>query len=103
MNILVTVSEDRKCSASIDGKLVNYHSNNPIWILSFGDLDKPDTDVEVKFTIKQLKELKETIDKSIERFDSFQKELEEKRSKERTLLAEKRKERREGEYHFGSC
>lgn len=103
MNILVTVSEDRKCSASIDSKTATGNMNNPIWILSFGDLDKPDTDVEVKFTIKQLKELKETIDKSIEQFNEFQRELEEKRSKERTLLAEKRKEKREGEYHFGSC
>jgi len=102
MNILVTVSEDRKCSASIDSKTASANMGNPIWILSFGDLDKPDTDVEVNFTIKQLKELKKTIDESIERFNKSHEEFEKKRlEKEKERIKEKERVKRE--YHFGSC
>lgn len=60
MDIKVKVPSKRKCSASIDV------IDRNLALLSFGDLETPETDVEVEFTLDQLKELKNVADKSIE-------------------------------------
>lgn len=54
MDILVEVSKNRKCPASLDWQ-------GDHWILSFGDLNKPNTDVEIEMAPKQLAELHSTI------------------------------------------
>ena len=85
MNILVKVSEDRTCSGSIDT------INHQIYILSFGDLVTPNTDVEIEFNIDQLKKLNETTNAAIKDYTDFQK-------------AEKEKEKQKAKiYHNGSC
>lgn len=53
MDILVKVSYDRKCFASVD-----WNSTKGLWVMSFGDLEKPDHDVEIEFTPIQLSELR---------------------------------------------
>ena len=60
MDILVRVSRKRKCSASIDWeKEINPKDSH--FIMSFGDLTRPDQDVEIEFTEAQLAELQMTI------------------------------------------
>ena len=52
MDILVRVPTKRKCAASIDWKEKFTKA-----ILSFGDKETPNTDVDVEFTPQQLEEL----------------------------------------------
>jgi len=61
MEIVVRVLKDRKCSASLDWN----HPERGIagWILSFGDLDKPDTDCEVALDAFQIANFREMINK----------------------------------------
>jgi len=57
MDIKVRVSEKRKCAASIDweaGDSINDSQIQKLAVLSFGDLDKPDTDVEILFTLEEI-------------------------------------------------
>ena len=54
---MVKVLAERKCFASIDFETGQGKYKN-VYVMSFGDLNKPDTDVEVEFTSKQLKELR---------------------------------------------
>jgi len=49
MNIKVIVASSRKCPASVD-----WNKDFTKAVLSFGDLETPDTDVEVEFTMEQL-------------------------------------------------
>ena len=60
MDILVRVSKKRKCSASIDWEK-EIDPKDSHFIMSFGDLSRPDQDVEIEFTEAQLEELQETI------------------------------------------
>jgi hypothetical protein len=58
MDILVKVPSNRKCAGSVDNK-------GDCWMLSFGDLDTPKTDVEVECTTVQLLEIRQAIDEAI--------------------------------------
>jgi len=72
MDIKVVVSEKRKCAASIDwraGKEINTSMTQKLAVLSFGDLDKPDTDVEVLFSLTQLRKLDKIVKKAIKGFE----------------------------------
>lgn len=72
MDIKVRVSEKRKCAASIDweaGKRVNESQFQKLAILSFGDLETPDTDVEIEFTLTQLRRLNVIVTKAIKNFE----------------------------------
>lgn len=72
MNIKVRVSEKRKCAASIDweaGKAINESQIQKLAVLSFGDKKTPDTDVEVLFTLLQLKALNKIVPKAIKEFE----------------------------------
>jgi len=62
MDIKVEVPLKRKCPASLDtcGKIA---------VLSFGDLDKPDTDVEVEFSLSQLKELQRVVNEGVKNLE----------------------------------
>jgi len=69
MDIKVVVSEKRKCAASIDWRAGDYIDESHIQrlaVLSFGDKSKPDTDVEVLFSLDQLKELNNVISKALD-------------------------------------
>ncbi len=52
MDIKVKVPTERKCAASID-----WNGSYTKAILSFGDRETPDTDVEIEFTVEQLANL----------------------------------------------
>ena len=67
MDILVHVSRKRKCSASIDWQ--KEYPEGGFFIMSFGDLRRPDQDVEVEFTEAQLNELQMTIRTAQEKAD----------------------------------
>lgn len=67
MDILVKVSRERICSASIDWQ--KGLSEDGFFIMSFGDLDRPDQDVEIEFTEAQLTELQMTIREAQEKAD----------------------------------
>lgn len=49
MDIKVEVPRKRKCHSSLD-----WNNDKQCWIMSFGDLRKPETDVEIEFTPTQL-------------------------------------------------
>ena len=80
-------SRERKCSASID--VINV--GNRISRLSFGDLDKPETDVEVDFTYEQLLELRNVTQKAVKDMEAV---IEEQA---------KKLERESPKKHYGSC
>jgi len=68
MDILVRVSSKRKCSASIDWeKEINPKESH--FVMSFGDLTRPEQDVEIEFTEAQLKELQSTISEAQKKAD----------------------------------
>lgn len=72
MEIKVKVSEKRKCAASIDweaGDEINNTQIQKLAVLSFGDLEAPDTDVEVLFTLVQLRKLGAIVPKAIKEFE----------------------------------
>lgn len=72
MNIKVKVSEKRKCAASIDwsaGENINANQIQKLAILSFGDLETPDTDVEILFTLSQLRKLNKITAKAVKEFE----------------------------------
>jgi len=72
MDIKVVVSERRKCAASIDWRAGNYIDESHIQklaVLSFGDRNEPETDVEILFDINQLKELNSVVSKAVENFE----------------------------------
>lgn len=72
MNIKVRVSERRLCAASIDweaGANINESQIQKLAVLSFGDLETPDTDVEVLFTLVQLRKLSAVVSKAIKEFE----------------------------------
>ena len=52
MDIIVKVSTERKCAASVD-----WTKKYTKAILSFGDKETPETDVEIEFTPEQLEQL----------------------------------------------
>jgi hypothetical protein len=58
LEILVRVSKERICAASLD-----WEEDTPEghWLLSFGNIGSPNTDVEIEFTEMQLGKLKETV------------------------------------------
>ena len=58
MNIKVRVSRDRRCFASLD-KVEEIPQ--AYWIMSFGDKNRPKTDVEIEFTSKQIRNLKDML------------------------------------------
>lgn len=53
MDIKVRVPSARRCYASVD-----WNEKKKVWLMSFGDKEKPDTDVEVEFDDNQLRELR---------------------------------------------
>ena len=57
MDIMVRVLAERKCFASIDFETGRGKYKN-VYTISFGDLKKPNTDVEIEFTSAQLKKLR---------------------------------------------
>lgn len=72
MDIKVTVSEKRKCAASIDwvaGDHINPSMIQKLAVLSFGDKDTPKTEVEILFKLSQLKELNTIVSKAIKEFE----------------------------------
>lgn len=68
MDILVRVSRKRKCSASIDWQK-ELVPKDGFFIMSFGDLTRPNQDVEIEFTEAQLTELQMTIREAQEKAD----------------------------------
>lgn len=91
MDILVKVSTKRKCAASID--VIN--AADKTVRLSFGDLETPETDVEVDFTLDQLRELNAVSTKAL---TDLEQAIEERaRMLERIERDKKRRE------HYGSC
>ncbi len=90
MNILVKVPKQRKCSASID--VLSY--SDGLSMLSFGDLETPQTDVEVEFTYLQLKDLKEVVANAIKDLKKGYEEY--KKAQEKAIS-------RRGREHHGSC
>lgn len=72
MDIKVVVSEKRKCAASIDwraGDNISAIKIQKLAVLSFGDKIAPNTDVEVLFTLPQLKRLGAIIPKAVKEFE----------------------------------
>ncbi len=72
MDIKVRVSSKRKCAASIDweaGDSINESQIQKLAVLSFGDLRTPDNDVEVLFTLTQLRKLNAITSKAIKEFE----------------------------------
>ena len=71
MDVKVRVSEKRKCAASIDweaGDTIQSYTQK-LAVLSFGDLVTPETDVEVLFTLTQLRKLRAVVAKAIKNFE----------------------------------
>lgn len=58
MDIKVRVLAKRKCFASVEFDNVDHVD---VYVMSFGDNIKPDTDVEVEFTIEQLGKLRDLL------------------------------------------
>ena len=58
MDIKVRVLAKRKCFASVE---FDHDNHVDVYVMSFGDNQKPDTDVEVEFTIEQLKKLRNLL------------------------------------------
>lgn len=96
MEILVSVSKNRKCAASIDFISIPSQSVE----LSFGDSDTPGN-VIVEFTIAQLKELvkisAEALQDLITETEKLRKQ-EEAWEKKKAKMTEAEKRR-----HYGSC
>jgi len=97
MNVLVKVPKDRKCAASID--IVDTLAR-----LSFGDLDTPEVDVEVDFTLEQLTELMQVVALGYHKLEA---EIAEHTARllketEKAERAEARKRQRQIA-HYGSC
>lgn len=68
MDILVRVSRKRKCSVSLDWeKEINPKESH--FVMSFGDLSRPDQDVEIEFTEVQLQDLQMVIREAQEKAD----------------------------------
>lgn len=65
MDILVRVFAKRKCFASIDFDTGHGEIKN-VYVMSFGDLKKSCTDVEVEFTPPQLRKLRDLLNKMYE-------------------------------------
>jgi len=64
---LLRISRDRKCYSSLD-----WDREKKVWVLSFGD-DDSDNDVEIEFTIEQMKEHRRMINEIYESQDRFEK------------------------------
>ena len=62
MDVFVTVPSERECPASLDWRGKSDEEDG-VWVLSFGDLEREKTDVEVEFSIEQLAELREILNK----------------------------------------
>lgn len=62
MDIKVKVLAKRHCFASVDFEYGSGGYKN-VYVMSFGDLKKPNTDVEVEFTPTQLKKLRDLLNK----------------------------------------
>ena len=58
MDIKVRVLTKRKCFASVE---FDYVDHIDVYVMSFGDNQKPDTDVEVEFTSEQLNKLRNLL------------------------------------------
>ena len=61
MNIKVRVLAKRKCFASLE---FDEEDHKDVWVMSFGDNQRPDTDVEIEFTPEQLKKLRKLLNKA---------------------------------------
>lgn len=99
-DVLVEVSKDRKCAASIDIISIT-EAPYRLARLSFGDSGNPDTDVEIDFTFEQLMELMQTVMLGYNKLETELAEynrLEEEKAKEK----EKKKHQRQVA-HYGSC
>ena len=68
MDIKVRVLTKRKCFASIE---FDDEDHIDVYVMSFGDNQKPDTDVEVEFTPEQLKKLRTMLNKASEDNEDF--------------------------------
>ena len=96
-NVLVKVSKDRKCAASID---IVDTTEAPLAKLSFGDLDNPEVDVEVDFTFEQLTELMQTVMLGYNELEMAIKSLDAKEKAKKEAAKEKRHRQTA---HMGSC
>ncbi len=56
--IVVLVPEKRKCHSSLD-----LDENKDVWVMSFGDDEGENQDIEVEFNISQLKQHRKMINK----------------------------------------
>ena len=70
MDIKVRVLTKRKCFASVELDFVDHID---VYVMSFGDNQKPDTDVEVEFTSEQLEKLRNLLNEMFEN-DEFKNE-----------------------------
>jgi len=95
MNIKVLVKTERKCAASLDWK------RGKVWVLSFGDLDRPDTDVEVEFTPAQLNELEVVVRNAQNSYKQMIKDAE--REKKQIEGARAKAKKIPEVRHYGNC
>ena len=58
MDIKVRVLTNRKCFASVE---FDDEDHKDVYVMSFGDNQKPDTDVEIEFNPVQLKKLRNLL------------------------------------------
>ena len=66
MDILVRVLAKRKCHSSLD-----WDDDKEVFVMSFGDKIKPETDVEVEFTTEQLEKHLKMLQKSWDNTHGF--------------------------------
>jgi len=92
MDIMVTVPSERKCPASID-----WSASFSIATLSFGDLETPGTDVEVKFNHEQMSELVKVVNEANEAGIRGRVEIEAQK------VRDARDWEKQKNYHGGSC
>jgi len=58
VNVKVKVLANRRCFASIEA---DFDLHKDVYVMSFGDKQRPDTDVEIEFTAEQLKKLRDLL------------------------------------------
>lgn len=99
MDIKVFVPLKRKCAASLDWGCCQ--CGEDAWILSFGDLNRPDTDVEVCFSSAQLNELEVVVKAAQTRYSQMIKDAEREKKQAEEARAKARK--LPAVPHYGSC
>lgn len=101
VTMLVKIPNDRKCAASID--IITDTMGVPLAVLSFGDLDAPETDVEVQFTLEQLAELLQVVALGYNQLEAVVTEHNTKLQEAEEAKKKAKREARPIRRHMGSC